>query len=96
MRFLSKIFIANKILCWEYHNSNSEIFILGYFIKKNSIDYFSWNTLTITLIFVASKASDLLFKTIIFHMTPYGPKVFTQGFSDRGGGGGGGGANEKW
>ena len=39
-------------------------------------------------IFVASEASDLLFKTIIFHVTPYGPQVFTQGFSDGGGGGG--------
>ena len=39
-------------------------------------------------IFVASEASDLLFKTIIFHVTPYGPQVFTQGFSDGGGAGG--------
>ena len=38
-------------------------------------------------IIVASIASDLLFKTIIFHVTPYGPQVFTQGFSDGGGGG---------
>ena len=37
---------------------------------------------------VASKASDLLFESIKFHVTPYGPQVFTQGFSDRGGGGG--------
>ena len=41
-----------------------------------------------------AKASDLLFKTIISHVTPYGPQVFTQGFSElsAGGGGGGGGA----
>ena len=37
---------------------------------------------------VASEASVLLFKTIIFHVTRYGPQVFTQGFSDGGGGGG--------
>ena len=43
-------------------------------------------------VIVASEASDLLFKTIIFHVTLYGPQVFTQGFSDGGGGGGGGGA----
>ena len=38
-----------------------------------------------------AKASDLLFKTIISHMTPYGPQVFTQGFSELSAGGGGGG-----
>ena len=27
-----------------------------------------------------AKVSDLLFKTIISHVTPYGPQVFTQGF----------------
>ena len=40
----------------------------------------------LTIIFVASEASDLLFKTIIFHLTPYGPQVFTQCFSEGGGG----------
>ena len=48
-------------------------------------------TLFFQTVIVASEASDLLFKTIIFHVTPYGPQVFTQGFSDGGGGGGGGG-----
>ena len=40
---------------------------------------------------MASEASDLLFKTIISHVTPYGPQVFTQGFSELSAGGGGGG-----
>ena len=46
---------------------------------------------------VASEASDLLFKTIISHVTPYGPQVFTQGFSElsAGGGGGGGAVNSS-
>ena len=44
---------------------------------------------------VASEASDLLFKTINFHVIPYGPQVFTQGFSD-GGGGAGAGAASCW
>ena len=44
-----------------------------------------------------SEASNLLFKTIIFHVTPYGPQVFTQGFSDGGGGGVGGALkSDKW
>ena len=38
--------------------------------------------------------SDLLFKTIIFHVTPYGPQVSTQGFSELSVGGGGGGGGE--
>ena len=37
-------------------------------------DLLIWNLI------VLSKASDLLFKTIIFPVTPYGPQVFTQGF----------------
>ena len=46
-------------------------------------------TIIISAVFiVTSKASDLLFKTIISHVTPSGPQVFTQGFSDGGGGGG--------
>ena len=46
---------------------------------------------------VASKASDLLFKTIFSHVTPYGPQVFTLGFSElsAGGGGGGGAGNSS-
>ena len=35
--------------------------------------------------------SDLLSKTIISHVTPSGPQVFTQGFSELSAGGGGGG-----
>ena len=48
-------------------------------------------------VIVASEASDLLFKTLIFHVTPYGPQVFTQGFSElsAGGGGGGGAVNSS-
>ena len=42
-----------------------------------------------------SEASDLLFKTIISHVTPSGPQLFTHGFSDGGGGGGGGGGALK-
>ena len=47
------------------------------------------------IIIVASKASDHLFKAIIFHVIPYGPQVFTQDFSDGGGGGGGAVKNDK-
>ena len=43
------------------------------------------------LLLSRAKASDLLFKTIISHVTPYGPQVFTQGFSELSAGGGGGG-----
>ena len=48
-----------------------------------------------------SEASDLLFKTIIFHVAPYGPQIFIQGFSDGGGedggvGGDGGGGSGAW
>ena len=41
------------------------------------------------LVIVASEASDLYFKTIIFHVVPSGPQLYTQGFLDGGGGGGG-------
>ena len=61
------------------------------------LKYFPYCTTNIETIVVASKVSDLLFKTIIFDMTPYVPQVFTQGFSDEGGGGGGGALeNDKW
>ena len=55
------------------------------FVASEASDI-SFKTIT-----VASEASDLLFKTIIFHVTPSGPQVFRQGFSDGEGCGGGSG-----
>ena len=49
----------------------------------NRVTYISCN------IFIVSEASDLLFKTIIFNVTPNGSQVFTQGFSELSAGGGG-------
>ena len=70
-----------------------------YFSKENIVppQFVCYNCITtnnFTIIFVASEASDLLFKTIISHVTPYGPQVFTQGFSELSAGGGGGGGGE--
>ena len=42
-------------------------------------------------IFVASEASDLIFKIVIFPDVPQGPQVYSQGFPEQFGGGGGGG-----
>ena len=39
---------------------------------------------------VTSKASDLIFKIVIFHDVPQGPQLNTQGFPELFGGGGGG------
>ena len=38
-------------------------------------------------IIVASEASDLIFKIVIFHDVPQGPQIYTQGFSELVGGG---------
>ena len=35
-----------------------------------------------------NEVSDLYFKTIIFHVTPHGPQLYTQGFLAEGGRGG--------
>ena len=54
--------------------------------------------LRLLIIFVASEASDLIFKIVIFHDVPQGPQVYTQGFPELFGGGGGGGGGDfvRW